>query len=250
MPARKSRKAAPPAPFDSLQPRFRGSGTDGPGPGQYDEDGKSLVTSLARKTRARNGVFGTTANRFFGSQLYQADKKGGTEPGPGHYDVAANGQTGAGSKATGRRRRPKQTSNFKSGTQRFNNSAPSALPAPGDYDVVPKWPGQEPARLTLLERDVFIASAERFPAREIVPGAHNNMTPGPGAYEAKPVYSIDPRHMGIAALEGRSTIGTAKRFVAGSGQKETLLIPGPGSYNAGDPSHSMVKRSYNITIDV
>ena len=100
-----------------MQPRFRGSGTDGPGPGQYDEDGKSLVTSLARKTRARNGVFGTTANRFFGSQLYQTDKKGGKEPGPGHYDVAANGQTGAGSKATGRRRRPKQTSNFKSGTQ-------------------------------------------------------------------------------------------------------------------------------------
>jgi hypothetical protein len=60
-------------------------------------------------------------------------------------------------------------------TQRFNSSAPSALPAPGDYDVVPKWPGQEPARLTLLERDVFIASAERFPAREIVRGGAANL---------------------------------------------------------------------------
>lgn len=236
-------------PFDTLQPRFRDSRSSVPGPGQYnDADSKSLVTKLSQKTRARNGVFGTTANRFFGSEMHAEITATGANPGPGQYDVAANGETGAGPAATGRRRRVKQTSVFSSGTLRFNASAPSKLtPAPGAYDVQPRWPGEEPARLTLLERDVFISNANRFSTGVAGPAS---LTPGPGAYESTRIQTIDPRHMGVAALEGRGTQSTAKRFGAEEPAKMALNIPGPGAYNAVNPADGLVKRSYNITVDV
>ena len=186
--------AAGVAPFDTLQPRFRSSESSAPGPGEYeDAEAKSMVTGLARKTRARNGVFGTTNNRFFGSQMHAEITATGRNPGPGQYDIAADGTTGAGSKATGRRRRPKQGSVFTSGTRRFTSSAPSSSPAPGAYDVVPKWPGEEAHRLTLLERDVFISNAERFSSKQAASGVN----PGPGTYEADVVKAVDPRHMGV-----------------------------------------------------
>lgn len=238
-----------------------------------------MVTGLARKTRARNGVFGTTTNRFFGSQMHAEIAATGRNPGPGQYDIAGDGTTGAGSKATGRRRRPKQTSVFTSGTRRFAASAPAAVagPAPGAYDVVPKWPGEEPARLTLLERDVFISNAQRFSSKNAAGGNQPGLTPGPGTYEADVVQAVDPRHMGvrhpqpplhltcdratvqnadvsilwqIASLEGRGTTGTAKRFAAENPARQSLNVPGPGAYNASDPAAGLVKRSYNITIDM
>eukprot|EP01043_Picozoa_sp_COSAG02_P011616 COSAG02_NODE_431_length_22447_cov_7.487202_2_plen_582_part_00 len=189
-----ARAAASSAPFDTLQTRFRDSSTSAPGPGEYeDAEAKSMVTSLARKTRARNGVFGTTTNRFFGSQMHAEITATGRNPGPGQYDVAGDGTTGAGSKATGRRRRPKQSSVFTSGTRRFTSSAPSSSPAPGAYDVVPKWPGEQANRLALLERDVFISNAERFSTKQAATGVN----PGPGTYEADVVKAVDPRHMGV-----------------------------------------------------
>lgn len=235
-------------PFETLQPRFRDSRNSVPGPGQYNNaEAKSLVTNLSHKTRARNGVFGTTANRFFGSEMHAEIAATGANPGPGQYDVAADGETGAGPKATGRRRRTKASSVFTSGTNRFSSSAPTRQPAPGDYDVQPRWPGEEPARLTLLERDVFISNANRFSTGVAGPAS---FTPGPGAYEQDVLHTVDPRHMGVASLEGRGTVGTAKRFGAEQPAKQALNIPGPGAYNAVNPADGLVKRSYNITVDV
>jgi len=112
--------------------------------------------------------------------------------------------------------------------------------------VVPKWPGEEANRLTLLERDVFISNAERFSTKQAATGVN----PGPGTYEADVVKAVDPRHMGIASLEGRGTTSTSKRFSAENPARESLNVPGPGSYNGQDPSSGLVKRSYNITIDM
>jgi hypothetical protein len=173
----------------------------------------------------------------------------GQNPGPGQYDVAANGQTGAGPRATGRRRRTKPSSMFNSATTRFQKPSAAANdqgPSPGDYDVQPRWPGEEPARLTLLERDVFISNQERFSSGVV----DHSPAPGPGAYEAGPVKTVDPRHMGVAALEGRATVPTAKRFQAQNPARAKLNIPGPGAYNAVNPGHGLIRRSYNITVDV
>ena len=54
----------------------------------------------------------------------------------------------------------------------------------------------------------------------------------------------------IASLEGRGTTGTAKRFAAENPARQSLNVPGPGAYNASDPATGLVKRSYNITIDM
>ena len=54
----------------------------------------------------------------------------------------------------------------------------------------------------------------------------------------------------IASLEGRGTTGTAKRFAAENPARQSLNVPGPGAYNASDPAAGLVKRSYNITIDM
>ena len=59
--------------------------------------------------------------------------------------------------------------------------------------MVPKWPGDQANRLTLLDRDVFISNAERFSTKQSATGVN----PGPGTYEADVVKAVDPRHMGV-----------------------------------------------------
>jgi hypothetical protein len=53
------------APFRSSSRRFDGGNSKAPGPGQYDEENHAgFVQDLNKKVVSRNGVFGSTSERF------------------------------------------------------------------------------------------------------------------------------------------------------------------------------------------
>merc|ERR1711998_71008 len=155
---------------------------------------------------------------------------GNKQPGPGTYEHTAK---------PSRRRRVKYNSVFASTTNRFVKSAPGTLgaPAPGDYEVQPKWIGDVPAKLTLLDKPVFISNANRFGIKEVAPGVKQTETQGPGAYlnQTEPEKAMDPRRQGIAALEGRRTTNREQRWQADHKVLPTAYTPGPGSYKQAFP---------------
>jgi len=244
--ARLGGRAAQAAPFNNKAIRFTGlKKTDAPGPGSYaPEKAGSMVRQLERKTQARNGVFGTSAERW--SQPTESELGG---PGPGTYELEM--QLGEGGSRGGRRRRPQRSSTFASQTTRFPaKDSQQDGPAPGDYDIAASF-GARNKRLTLLDREVFISGGPRFNPREVAPGKFDNGVPGPGQYKmaGSLAATLDPRQLGSSALQGRASIGTEARF-SDSGARAKGQVPGPGHYNQHDPRTALLKRSYNITVDV
>ena len=276
------------APFASTAERFpaaRMSKTV-PGPGAYDEMNAApgtLVTDVARRTRARGGVFGTKSARFAyrkGKDAAEAKKgylfRDGENPGPGAYESGEgigvaepveDVRQPHGSLMMSRRRRRAAVSAFASHSKRFPHSPPPAgvvggiapgappsrrikavsqpgNPPPGTYTLEDLW---APPKRYSMQSEAFMSRAQRFgiKAGDVIAASE----PGPGAY--MPART----HKGATMMQGERA-GVPSVSYAGFGSNQRRLAqetaaagPGPGSYDAYDPYASMMRRSFNVTID-
>ena len=83
-----------------------------PGPGMYDEtNGQGFVSDMNKKVVSRNGVFGSTSERFGQGP---GVVPGTGAPGPGTYESALPGAAGGEEGVTLARLRRKETSAFAS----------------------------------------------------------------------------------------------------------------------------------------
>jgi len=204
-----------------------------PAPGQYNNE-ESLGFSMSavlkeRATVGKKGVFGTTADRFHGSQLAPKD---GIDP--GKYDYQDHDK-----------QEEAPRSMFQSSSARFK-AAPGSrevyatmlgkkqTPGPADYVTDKTVNYRSPFRHPRTDHLSFASGKNRFDTKEIFCGQHYNLNPGPGDYEA-------PKR-------GRSLPGAAKmrsrRLQEPGGG--TLKEVGPGSYNI---EGTMLKKTFNVSTE-
>jgi len=206
-----------------------------PAPWQYKrEEARSHSMQADIRERAkvgRKGVFGTCADRFYGSPL---EGRAGL-PDPGSFD-----DQGASSNAEPRFM-------FQSQSPRFHNppgpreaSATRVghveTPAPGDY-VVEKEPSyRSPYRTPRQDHLSFGSCKQRFEANKDIFVGHtpNLLNPGPGEYS---VPSARHRVPGAAGFRDRR-----KPPVVGC----TTESVGPGSYMDDIGTH-MLRKTFNVS---
>ena len=126
---------------------------------------------------------------------------------------------------------------FASQTTRFSKSAPtdhSDTPAPGAYNVA-KPLGAANARGN--RADVMVSRQPRFKGSWGGAGE----APGPGSYDPG-TYKLPERKL----IERQVFVSNEQRFRDGAAKKAT---PGPGYYDSEEPATSLIKRSYNVTIE-
>jgi len=118
-------------------------------------------------------------------------------------------------------------------------------PPPGAYELQDLWNtgGRRGYGRSRGSRDsTFISSSPRF--MDDVASRELAANPGPGTYSSKAQFN------GVheASYGGYGGGGPAVRSIRF--KNPDSCTPGPGSYHSDyAPSHSMVKRSFNVTID-
>eukprot|EP00928_Gymnodinium_smaydae_P081535 TRINITY_DN6503_c0_g1_i1.p1 TRINITY_DN6503_c0_g1~~TRINITY_DN6503_c0_g1_i1.p1 ORF type:complete len:630 (+),score=112.46 TRINITY_DN6503_c0_g1_i1:162-2051(+) len=210
-----------------------------PAPTDYaKEDARANSMDAVLKERmkiGRRGVFGTCADRFYGSPLY--DARGYGEPGGD-----TGGDFGDSLGATGEPRAA-----FQSQTKRFEGTAgPQEVhvrktdkfqtPAPGDYNIEKEANYRSPFRTARNDHLSFGSGETRFTEKRDIfhghaPGLNN---PGPADYEALASARSKPR--GCAKMKARRP----DPYVGSTNEKV-----GPGSYISTD-TH-MLKRTFNVS---
>lgn len=208
-----------------------------PAPWQYNGEearAHSMQADLRERAKVgRKGVFGTRADRFFGSPL---------DGRPGNPDALGFEDKGPGNNAEPR-------SMFQSGSPRFHSTAGpreanatrvgnTETPAPGDYLVEREPNYRSPYRTPRKDHLSFGSSKQRFEGSkdvfaEHMPGMPN---PGPGEYVG----------------------GARRRVVGGADMKDKRKPPvvgctsttvGPGSYGD-DVSTHMLRKTFNVSTQV
>jgi len=231
------------APFQCTSLRFEGDKAKQamPGPGAYDENNEiSFTIDMTKKVVSRNGVFGSTTERFSNEKSHTSYLYINSDdtPGPGGYEHTPDPN------ASLARLRRKETSNFASATTRFNKTAPAdpakptvgekhSVPPPGAYEIGDQWAGSNGHPMRRC--DAFISKETRFKGVKTTESA----VPGPGTYNAKA-----GAKNGIVATNRSCFVSNSNRF-----KSSRTIAPGPGSYESEDPNSTMVKRSFNVTID-
>ena len=258
-PKRASYVEALTAPFTTTSLRFRPNKhlVAVPGPGSYqDVVITSLATDVEKRIVSRNSVFGGTDARLRPTPMP-------VSPGPSTYSPPPEGAA-AGPEA--RRQRTHPSSVFHSRTSRFSEpnasavktiqsafeqtaaSVPDALvppaapvlaskitaPPPGAYDPPDLWRSTVPRPVGKTEP--FFSSKERFlePKKSVE-------TPGPPHYAAR-----DPTRASVSAVAKVGFKSRTERFDAHTRKK----VPGVGHYTIEDFPSTMIKRSYNVTVDL
>lgn len=210
-----------------------------PAPWEYNKadalDG-SLSSLLRERAKVgRKGVFGSCADRFFGSPLNGRD--GLADPGPG------SGGGGGPSETTG----PETRSPFKSTTPRMSDPpgprevgaiklGNSQTPAPGAYNVTQEPNYRSPYRLPRQEHLSFGSGTTRFNDRKDVFSGHKLpvTNPDPGAY--------DPLSASARRVTGAPTLKAKRRpLTVGCTSAEI----GPGSYESA--TSDLLKKTFNVS---
>jgi hypothetical protein len=232
-----------------------------PGPGSYMSGSAAgtLTGDLIRKTVGRNGIFGSTTERFFRGDFDKPPEgKFGHNPGPGTYEEPRH---------TGEqkpRAQRNQTSVFKAAGNRFSRETqakpPNGVKIVGQVDTPPVGSYNIPSSFdsaaesksapAISKRKPFSSTATRFDDNKFM-GAAPPKTPGPGSYGADPVtassFTTKPQPKRPMAPPG--SIGMDARFKSGANSyKNTNATSndlGPGSYQT---SGNMMKRSFNISM--
>mmetsp|Transcript_3003 Transcript_3003/g.7317 ORF Transcript_3003/g.7317 Transcript_3003/m.7317 type:complete len:605 (+) Transcript_3003:499-2313(+) len=263
-----------PAPFASTSLRFAGRGSLIPGPGTYySEAGESFVAEMGKKIVGRNGIFGSSTQRFAStksstSYLYMGNDE---SPGPGTY--------GAEIALKLLKPQSRATSSFASSVSRFkptkqikkksgNLSAPpedvtgpgsgsvsthgsrkqqgdyaearhANAPPPGTYSTDDPWKAYSKKARGQNRGKAFISKASRFPQHGDK-SLGRTMGPGPGSYDTAGEMMGNVSYGG----ENKCFVSSAPRF-----SRVSTLAPGPGAYDGEDPDRTMVRRSFNVTID-
>jgi len=210
-----------------------------PAPWQYNKEdtrGHSMNSNLRERLKVgRRGVFGTCADRFYGSPLN--GKAGLPDPG---MDVVGMGGGGGGANTDPR-------SAFQSEARRFDMPAGprevhavkvgnTDTPAPGEYNVEKEPSYRSPFRHPRQEHLSFGSCKTRFDGNKDVFTGHQPplLNPGPCEYEGKP----------LGPTSGGST-SKAKR--PGTLVGCTTENVGPGSYG-GSMETDMLKKTFNVSI--
>lgn len=262
------------AAFASNVDRFRGRKGPAPGPGEYDEsDVQGLASTVTKRieTSSRYGPFGSTNTRFPEESLAGMNRKVtvASQPGeplfsgrPAYARVSCNHEsfvprlTGPGSynppkEVVGYGKKvSKSTSSFASAADRFAPDLPDvvirdlltgdvidvrpAMPAPGQYEVRPKWGAKGPEARGGVKRDGFGSQATKVSLVTEV----KSIVPGPGAYSPRAAQDVSKRLEVPTAF-----ISQARRF----GENKTSA-PGPGQYVSVSEA-SMLRKSFNCTYD-
>ena len=250
-----------PAPFASSSIRFGSTSSGCPGPGAYySESGEGFVGELSRRIIARNGAFGSSTHRFAStksssSYLYMGNDE---SPGPGQYipdlprEMAFKLQKGQ-KKATSSfasnvhrfkpNKEPKKKSRTDGQADSVNETEPEighSTPPPGAYSHVDPWDNAKKSYRSGNGNKAFISRAKRFQTSEKL--KQNSSDPGPGSYNTgKDILKASTKN--VAGL-GSYFVSSATRF-----NHMSTLAPGPGTYDTEDPERTMIKRSFNVTID-
>ena len=225
------------AAFTSSTTRFGSKYKNMPGPGTYDEENESgFINDLGKKVTSTNGIFGSTTTRFASHKSQESYMYLGTDetPGPGDYKAITSFREG-------RRKFRRPGSMFTSTTDRFTGKGKSnkkpqdvdAGPPPGAYEMQDPWDWERNKYKQIRKGGAFVSTAQRFGMRD---ETKNVRSPGPGAYT--------PRKTDHRPLVNRTCMISKESRFKGS----TTLTPGPGTY-ANEDSGSMLKRSYNVSID-
>lgn len=200
-----------------------------PGPGSYSKDNSQgeFTKELEQKVRSRTGAFLSSDDRFHNGPF---DEKSETGPGPADYRPADGAAEEEGEKKRTLQKFPKQTS-FLSHTERFVEQE-KPVPPPGTYDIEQSW---SPRNTTLASNKSFASSSARFNPKEVFSGVMMKEVPAPGDYDK--IQTELPKtnaHKGFLSTQNRFT-------------KKQATAPGPGQYRH---QEGMIKRSFNVTIDI
>lgn len=210
-----------------------------PAPWHYakeDARDKSIQADLKEKAKiGRKGVFGTCADRFYGSPL---NGKTGL-PDPGDMPEGASGSIS----------NPEPRSMFQSQSPRMYSSAGKGeiqcvsvgnhqTPAPGAYSIEKEPSYRSPFRHSRVDHLSFGSCHTRFEANKDVFFGHapSLLNPGPGEYNDPD----RPRVKGAARAKDKRRppiVGCATDLV------------GPGSYGESTRTH-MLKKTFNVSTQV
>lgn len=227
------------SPFGQTSSRFDRKKSAAPGPGTYNVD---VMTSLntniqkrAHMSSSTKGAFGSSAVRTLPYTKHE-DKH---LPGPSHYMQDSNVI------AEKSRRANHATSVFASTTERIRVAGDfdKDIPPPGSYNVDQSYQSSQTKKASAQPRTLagqikagsFLSSSARFaPPRDVLIKESDPLVPGPGAY--------DPQHK-VSYMKG-TLVSQTPRFV-----EKPKNVPGPGHYSASVTSHSMVKPSFNVSLN-
>eukprot|EP00741_Cyanophora_paradoxa_P009334 tig00000144_g9042.t1 len=112
------------------------------------------------------------------------------------------------------------------------------VPPPGAYDVVKSWDAA--ANKPYRQSNVFISAQSRFSGHND-PFATHAVAPGPGAYDGR---SANPA--ALRQKHGSSVFVSKNDRFSNKVAPKPGRAPGPGQYHE---EGSLVKRSFNVTID-
>lgn len=219
-----------------------------PGAGTYNYHnarGASMASVVRERAGVgRKGVFGTCADRFYGSPLAAVE---GVDPGKYEEDKGAPGSP-RNTTLSGRDDDPAARSSFASGTKRFRAPVGAKeaevtavgvqdTPGPGAFDVMTTPNYRSPFRHPKSDHLSFGSGRGRFSRREHVDGRIMNENPGPGEY-------VEKRTRREHVVGG-----------AGKSKAERNLAPpvgcsgaiGAGEYEVGS---TLLKKTYNVSASV
>jgi len=232
-----------------------------PGPGSYltSTSVGTLSGDLIRKTVGRNGIFGSTTERFFRGDFDKPPEGiAGHNPGPGAYEEPR--QTGEQQP----RAKRNQTSVFRAAGNRFSRETQARPPAHvkivgtvdnppvGAYNI-PSSFGKVTESKSAPAKDKakpFSSTATRFDNKKFM-GVISPRTPGPGTYGEESVkassFALKGKQKRPMAPPGN--LGMDARFKSGANSYKntntTSSDLGPGSYQT---EGNMTTRSFNITM--
>lgn len=215
-----------------------------PSPAEYSLDnGLSLTADLREKAKVgRKGVFGSCADRFFGSPLSGPAGEMNDDFGSFPHERSSSSRSRSLSPQVVESENRTARSAFASKTQRFKqNTSHEAFvtplgkhrsPAPGTYDVMKVPNYSSPFRVPKQDHLSFGSSRGRFQGEELDGSSPQAQNPGPGHYDT-------PRRGRIPG----APLSSVKRDMYGKSSTDSKV--GPGTY--GSIETTLLKKSFNVT---
>jgi hypothetical protein len=118
-----------------------------------------------------------------------------------------------------------------------------STPPPGAYSTVDPWDWAKKSYRSGSGSKAFISKAKRFQESEKMKKQLSD--PGPGSYDTgKDMLKQTRKKVNIMGMDENCFVSSAPRF-----NHMSTLAPGPGTYQTEDPETTMIKRSFNVTID-
>ena len=224
---------------------------------EFYSDPNAMAVAVGRKTVGRNGIFGSTEQRF-NRGIFASPKNGEVQPGPGEYSLDVTGNDLFPSE------RADSTAAFRSGVRRFGghaqgsrkamldmqheqergNSSSNNMSSWGTFKTGSKknYPESKYRDLNQKKKGGFTSTSGRFGTKGERAGLFgaDSGGPGPGGYSnaggRKSISNVRRRQQATSRNAG--TLGGSSRFHRRRAKSSASLGMGHGS---------MMKKTFNIT---